>query len=164
LGSPVIEIREARSEEHAAAGEVSVAAYAAFYGPNLGTYEEALRDVPARSRSAVVLVALDGSDLVGTVTYVPDAASELARQEEGEASIRMLAVSPRRTREGIGRALSVACVERARAEGKRAVVLHADEVMAASQRLYENLGFRRAPGRDYLPDDGTRLLGYVLKL
>jgi ribosomal protein S18 acetylase RimI-like enzyme len=159
-----MEIREARPEEYPAAGDVSVDAYADFYGPNLGTYENDLRAVASRARSAVVLVAVDGGELIGTVTYVPDADSMLARQEVGEASIRMLAVLPKHKREGVGRALSVACIERARAEGKRAVVLHADEVMAASQQLYEGLGFRREPGRDYVPDDGTRLLGYVLEL
>jgi ribosomal protein S18 acetylase RimI-like enzyme len=160
-----VEIREARPEEYAAAGDVAVAGYAGFYGAGLGSYEEALRDVTGRAGRAVVLIALEDGRIVGTVTYVPDPSSEFAHgQRDGEASIRMLAVTREHGRRGIGRALSLACVERARAGGRSAVVLHADEVMAASQRLYESLGFRRDPARDYIPEDGTRLLSYVLEL
>ena len=111
-----------------------------------------------------MLVAVDAGSIAGTVTYVGDASSALARQHEGEASILMLAVSPQFKRMGVGRALSIACVERARTEGKRAIVLHADEIMHSSQRLNESLGFRRERARDYVPEDGTRLLGYVLEL
>jgi ribosomal protein S18 acetylase RimI-like enzyme len=161
----VIEIREAAREDFDAAGDAAVAGYAGFYGPHLGSYEERLRDVAARAAGAAVLVAIDGGEIVGTVTYVGDASSPYAtHQREEEASIRMLAVKPSHTRHGIGRALSEACIDRARADGKRAVSLHADEIMDASQRLYEGLGFRRDPSRDYRPDDETFLFCYVLDL
>jgi ribosomal protein S18 acetylase RimI-like enzyme len=160
----VIEIREATARDYDAAGAVAVAAYAAFYG-DLGPYEDRLRDVAARAGDATVLVALEDGLAVGTVTYVGDATSSFAaHQRDDEASIRMLAVVPSRARRGIGRALSLACIDRARGDGKTAVSLHADEVMASSQRLYESLGFRRDPGRDYRADDGTVLLCYVLDL
>lgn len=161
----MLEIREARPEEFAAAGGVAVAGYAGFYGADLGYYEDHLRDVGARTAGALVLVALEASEVVGTVTYVSDEASPFAsHQREGEGSIRMLAVAPAYKRRGIGRALSLACLERGRAEGKQAVILHADEVMRAARTLYEGLGFRRDPARDYRPDDVTFLLCYVRDL
>jgi ribosomal protein S18 acetylase RimI-like enzyme len=131
----------------------------------LGDYADTLRDVASRARHATILVAVEDHEVLGTVTYVRDTGSPLARQRnDDEASIRMLAVTPKRKREGIGRALSLACIERARADGKRAVVLHADEIMLASRALYEKLGFRREPSRDYAPDEDTMLLAYVLDL
>lgn len=161
----MIEIREVTPDEYDAAGDVAVAGYAGFYGANLGEYERLLRDVASRARDGVVLIALDEGALVGTVTYVGDASSSwAAHQHAGEASIRMLAVVPSEAGRGIGRALSIACIERARAEGKTAVSLHADEVMQVSQHLYETLGFRRDAARDYRADDGTTLLCYVLEL
>ena len=161
----MIEIRDATPEDFVAAGDAAVAGYAAFYGADLGSYEERLRDVAARAAGATVLVAIDDGEVVGTVTYVRDISSPFAvRQRDDEASIRMLAVRPSHARGGVGRALSVACVERARADGKRAVSLHADEVMDASKRLYESLGFRRDPSRDYRPDEVTFLLCYVRDL
>ena len=161
----MIEIREAAPDEFATAGAVAVEGYEGFYGPNLGPYQEQLRDVAGRAAASAVLIAVDDGVIVGTDTYVGDATSTYAaHQRDDAASIRMLAVRPTHTKRGIGRALSVACIERARRDGKRAVSLHADDVMAVSQRLYESLGFRRDSGRDYRADDGTVLLCYVLDL
>ena len=160
-----MDIREIRAGEHAEAGEVTVAGYRAFYREGLGDYAVHLRDVAARAAGAVVLVAVEHGRLVGTVTYVPGPESPFAELvREGEAAIRMLAVHPDAQGRGVGRALSEACITRARAAGRRAVALHADEVMATSRRLYERLGFVRDPARDWVAEDGTRLLGYVLDL
>jgi ribosomal protein S18 acetylase RimI-like enzyme len=160
-----LEIREVRPDEHTAAAEVTVAAYAAAYQDALGYYAAHLADVAGRARDATVLVALNDHQLAATVTYVADARSALAEgQQPDEASIRMLAVAPTHRRRGIGRALTQACLDRARQDGKRRVVLHADEVMQASRQLYEGMGFQRDPSRDFAPDDETWLVAYVLDL
>jgi GNAT superfamily N-acetyltransferase len=161
-----VEIREVRPEEYVAAGRVTLEAWEEFYGIEaLGSYAERLRDIGARVRGAVVLVALEEGDVVGTATYVPGPSSPYSEQlRAGEAGLRMLSVAPERKRQGIGRALSLACIDRARAEGKTALVLHADQIMSASQRLYESLGFHRDPSRDFAPDRQTSLLCYALTL
>jgi ribosomal protein S18 acetylase RimI-like enzyme len=160
-----MEIREARPEEFAAAGEVAVEGYRDFYGRRLGDYGERLRDIDSRAAGAVVLVAVEDGEILGTVTYVPDSSSPFAQHVgDGEASIRMLSIEPRHKRRGVGKALSLACIERARSEGRRAIVLHADDIMEGAQRLYEGLGFRRDPSRDFEPDEDTLLLCYVLDL
>jgi ribosomal protein S18 acetylase RimI-like enzyme len=160
-----MEIREVRPDEHEAAGAVAVAGYLDFYRDALGYYADHLRDVSRRARGAIVLVAVDGARIVGTVTYIADSTSAYAENQlPDEASIRMLAVAPEHKRSGIGRALSMACVERARAGGKRAIVLHADAIMEGARRLYEGIGFVREPARDYRPDDATLLLCYRLAL
>jgi GNAT superfamily N-acetyltransferase len=144
---------------------VTVAGYHDFYREKLGSYADELRDIAARVEAARVLVAVDDGEVLGTVTYVGDEGSAFAQsQRSDEAGIRMLSVSPERQRRGVGRALSSACIELARREGKHAVVLHADEIMAASQQLYESLGFVRDPSRDFHPDGWTELWAYVLAL
>ena len=56
---------------------------------------------------------------LGCVTYARDRTSPWAvHAEEGEAAIRMLAVVPAVQGRGVGTALVVACVERARADGR----------------------------------------------
>jgi ribosomal protein S18 acetylase RimI-like enzyme len=160
-----MEIREAAPEDYGAAGEVAVAAYEEFYEANLGYYADRLRDVASRAKDAVLLVAVEGRTIVGTVTYVPDQTSSYAEGiAEGEAMIRMLSVAPSHKRRGIGRALSAACVERARSEGKVRLVLHADQIQEASQALYRSIGFHRDSARDFRPDDETFLVCYVLDL
>lgn len=160
-----VEIREARPDEYEAAGEVAVETYREFYRAALGSYEEHLRDAAARAKAGMLLVAVVDGRVLGSVSYVPDAASDLATrsQKPDEASIRMLSIAPEAKRRGIGRALSQACIARARAEGKRRVVLHADEIMTAARELYESLGFKRDPDRDFSPDQ-TWLVCYVLDL
>jgi ribosomal protein S18 acetylase RimI-like enzyme len=74
----------------------------------------------------------------------------------------MLAVSPRAQGRGAGRALVEACVSRARAAGKRRIVIHSTEWMTTAHRLYDDLGFERAPELDWSP--GVQLLGFVLDL
>lgn len=161
----MIEVREVRPDEYAAAGDVAVEGYRDFYREALGSYADRLRDVATRSEGAVVLVAVEDDEVVGTVTYVPDATSDHAHHQlHHEASIRMLSIAPKHKRRGIGTMLSVACIDRARTEGKRAVSLHADEIMEGACRLYERLGFVRDPDRDYRPDDETFLVCYMLEL
>jgi len=76
----------------------------------------------------------------------------------------MLSVAPSHRRQGLARALTEACIARARTDGKRRVALHADEAMQPARRLYEGLGFQRDPERDYAPDAQTWLHAYVLDL
>jgi ribosomal protein S18 acetylase RimI-like enzyme len=153
--------------ELARLGEIVVRAYAAI-GALEGDdeYVPELRDVERRSREAVVLVARDraGGDLLGCVTYVPDGSSPWAEHlEEGEAAIRMLAVAPAAQGRGVGTALVAACLERARAEGRRAVFLHSLPVMTDAQRIYAHFGFRHVPERDWRVD-GLLLMGFLLDL
>jgi ribosomal protein S18 acetylase RimI-like enzyme len=162
-----IVVREARPEEHAQLGELVVAAYRSLPEFDEPGYEPELRDVGRRAREAVVLVAVDEVDgsLLGCATYVPGPESPWAELlEPGEAAIRMLAVDPAARGRGAGTALAVACVTRARAEGRSAVFLHSMEFMRAAQAIYLRLGFTRRPDRDWEPVPGVRLLGFALAL
>jgi ribosomal protein S18 acetylase RimI-like enzyme len=163
-----IEIRDALPEEHEELGELVVAAYRGL-GVLEGdeAYEVELRDVDTRARDAVVLAAVDRQTgrLVGCATYVPGSGSSFAEAlRDGEASIRMLAVDPSAQGTGAGTALAAACVERARADGFRAVMLHSLPVMARAQRIYARLGFRHVPERDWEPVPGLVLRCFVLEL
>ena len=89
-------IREARPEEYAAIGELTVTAYEGT-GEIVEDYAHELRDVANRAREVPVLAALDDPTgrLLGTATYVPGPGP----YHEGEfgdiASMRMLAVAGR---------------------------------------------------------------------
>jgi ribosomal protein S18 acetylase RimI-like enzyme len=148
-------------------GEIVVAAYEAI-GALEGDDEYApeLRDVARRVREAVVFAALDEADgtPLGCVTYVPGPENPWAEHlRDDEASIRMLAVDPGAQGRGIGTALVEACLARARADGRRAVFLHSLPVMSGAQRIYDALGFRRVPERDWVFPDFL-LMGFVLDL
>lgn len=157
-------IRQARREEYEAVGELVVAAYRGLPGALVSSeYEAELRAVEHRADAADVLVALDGERLVGSVTFIPGPQSAYAELlDDGEAGIRMLAVAEEARGQGVGRALILACVARARAKRRQAICLHTTEWMTVAQQLYEQLGFRRDPDRDALP--GITLRAYRLPL
>ena len=161
-----LEIRPARPEEYGRAGEVVVAADAALPGAHAtGEYMAELADVARRSKGADILVALDGAELVGCVTYVPDHTSPWAEMvEPGESAIRMLGVDPAYQARGTGRALVEECIRRARAAGRKAVFLHSTPWMTAAHHLYEALGFVRTPERDWLPVPDVPLVAFRLDL
>ena len=148
----------------ASAGQVTVAAYAEFGRPEDDPYTDKLRDAAARAREAELWVAeLDGS-VAGTVTVALPGSNwqEIARDGEGE--FRMLAVSPAARGQGVGDALVGLALERCRSVGCGSVVLSSLTVMRAAHRLYERLGFRRLPDRDWSPVPGVDLIGFGLVL
>ena len=169
MSDPTIAIREARPGELAAAGDVVVRAYRALGGGGDAheAYLEHVRDAAGRARHCPVLVAVDEGtgEVLGSVTYVPgqgNAFAELAGEGEGE--FRMLGGAPDAQGRGVGAALVRACIARARADGRRGIVISTTPVMHAAHRLYEHLGFRRAPERDWVPVPGVELWAYVLTL
>ncbi|WP_418959052.1 GNAT family N-acetyltransferase [Streptomyces tritici] len=165
-------IRAVRAEEHEALGEIIAQAYLA---DGLLAFGEAdwylgeLRDVAKRAAAAEVLAAVDGEGaLLGGVTFVPSPGPMADLAREGEAEIRMLAVDRAARGRGVGEALVRACVERARGvEGCVRIVLSTQRAMHGAHRIYERLGFRRTPERDWSPvEDHPEfvLLTYGLEL
>jgi ribosomal protein S18 acetylase RimI-like enzyme len=163
---PEISVRPVLPAEYAALGELTVAAYRSVPGDSSTSpsYEATLRDVAARARDAVVLTAVDANGaLLGGVTYVPGPGPLAELERDGDAGIRMLAVSPAAHRRGVGRRLVAACIARARADRRSRIVLHTDPSMTAAQALYRSLGFVRAAGLDGLVP-GLNLMAYTLDL
>ncbi len=167
-----MEVRLVRADEHEVAAQLVLAAYRSLPGDHLtGDYAAEVADVARRSREAEVLVAVRRSgglardEVVGCVTFVADACSAWAELlEAGEAGMRMLAVRPDAQGRGIGHALVEACVARARALGRSALVLHTTPWMTTAHRLYETAGFVRFPSRDWSPLPEVPLRAYRLVL
>ncbi len=167
-GSPPtpFEVRELRSVAEARAlGDLTVEVYTGLAGLAPGSpYLDELGAVERRAAAAVVLVAVDaGGGLTGGVTYVPGLGPYAEFDDPDGAGLRMLAVASAHRGRGVGTALVQACIERARAEGRRRLWLHTTADMPVAQRIYARLGFRRVPEADrHLPE--IDLLGYVLDL
>lgn len=161
-----VTVRPVLPAEYEALGDLVVAAYLSVPGDDhiSPSYEGTLRDVAARARDAVVLVAVDETDgLLGGVTYVPGPGPFAELERDGDAGIRMLAVSPAAHRRGVGRRLVEACIDRARADGRSRIVLHTAASMTAAQALYLQLGFVRAEHLDGLVP-AAKLMAYTLDL
>ncbi len=121
-------------------------------------------NVAQRAQQALVLVARQNGVPVGTLTCALPGSSwqEIARADEAE--LRILAVAPEQQRRGIGSALVRASMEHARRAGCTALVLSSAAWMHAGHRLYERLGFRHTPERDWQPRADVHLTTYCLAL
>lgn len=155
-------VRLAVPADHDAIAALSVAAYRGDGQTGDGhPYEHHLRDVGSRTHSAQVLVAVDepSGELLGAVTFVLPGSRFAELSGPGEAEFRMLAVAPTAQGRGVGEALVRACLDRAGELGRHAVVICVRDFATSARRLYDRLGFSRAPDLDWEPMPGVKLLG-----
>ena len=157
-------VREARSAEYGFVGDLVVGAYQTLDDAGDATYEAMLRDVASRVVSSRVLVAEVDGNVLGTVTYVRPGGDLAEVDDPGAATIRMLGVAPAARGRGIGQALVRSCVSEATRDGAARIRLDTRTSMTSAQRLYERLGFERAPDHDWSPAAGIDLIAYVLEL
>lgn len=163
--TPAFTIRPILPSDYPAIGRITLDAYEGNRDHLDDGYRNELQDVAARAGACPLLVAVgrDGT-LLGGVTYVPGPDNPMSELEkDGEAGIRMLAVDPAAQGLGVGRALTLACLERARREGRSGVALYTRPANVPSQRLYESLGFVRDPDRDWQYARGRWLWAFQLR-
>jgi GNAT superfamily N-acetyltransferase len=157
-------IRDVRPDEYGAVGEMVIDVYRSII-PGLDEYADELRGVAERiAAGASVWAAVEDGELAGTVTYVPGPGPYAEFEDPRGAGIRMLAVLPEFRGRGIGKALVQACLDRARADGRGRVYLDTTQWMQTAQRLYQRMGFVRAPELDWEPATGMILSAYVYEL
>ena len=124
-------------------------------------YAAELADVAGRAERAELLMVREADGRVlGSVALVLAGDFGNVTASDDEAAFRMLVVDPAAQGRGIGELLVTTCLARARAAGKRRMLLSTDVRMAAAQRLYRRLGFTRLPERDWNPEPGIDLLVY----
>ena len=175
-----VRVRDARTDELDEVARLLAEVYGAFrvHLPDgaWDRYIGEIVDVHSRMSESELIVAEEAGRLVGTIGFYPDASrSAIEHWPDGWASIRTLGVCAEARRRGVGTALARECVRRAQARGAKAIGLHTAAHMAAASRLYERLGFRRAPefdieigemftGRSLRPGDSWQAQAYRLDL
>ncbi|MGW4891276.1 GNAT family N-acetyltransferase [Kitasatospora sp. NPDC004240] len=162
-----IVIRRALDSDLAAVGAVTHEAFVGDgHSPADGPYAAQLLDARPRFEQAELLVAVDPGDgrLLGCVTFAVGGTpfADIAAPHEGE--IRMLAVGRAARGRGAGEALVRASIARSRELGLDGMAFSTKPSMTSAHRLYERLGFRRAPERDWEVRPGIVLWVYTMDL
>jgi GNAT superfamily N-acetyltransferase len=130
--------------------------YASVMPPSVfEAYLADLADLDARA-GGQILVARIGRHVVGTATFYADAADEGLGWPAGWAGVRAVGVDLGYRGLGIARGLMESCFHLADDAGADTLCLHTAAFMPAAVRLYEGLGFTRAPQFDF---DGAVLFG-----
>ena len=111
-----------------------------------------------------MLVAGPSGKAAGVVVMVAPGTPRMAVARGEEAELRLLAVSSRQRRNGIGRALVERCSDLAREKDWPAIALWSRPYQTAAHRLYESLGYARAPERDSVDGTGFERLVFRLEI
>lgn len=163
-------VRDARPEERGAVRELTLRAYAehaAVMAPAAWAgLDAAVRAaLDGRGGESRIVAERDGA-LLGSVMLFPPAADAYggAAGEVGWPVLRLLAVDPEARGEGIGQALVEECVRRARRMGAAELGLHSSASLRAAIRMYERMGFARAPEHDFRPEGAELVMGFRLAL
>jgi GNAT superfamily N-acetyltransferase len=142
-----------------------------FPAENWVPYLKDILDLEGRAEASELLVAELGDRIVGCVSYFPpgskasypsDSYSE--RWPDDWSAIRLLAVDPGARGHGVGRRLTVVCIERAKKAGAPAMGLHTTAPMGIARAMYERMGFERAPQYDFRPGPTVLVEAYRLIL
>lgn len=139
--------------------DVTAAAIAAFeefradYG-DWPTISRGFERMSALAAAGEMIVATVDGSIAGAVTYVAPGIEKQEWFDRDWPVIRMLVVRPEFRGQGIGRALTEACVRRARRDGASVVALHTSPILDVAFAMYGRMGFtflRDAPPRGGVP-------------
>lgn len=147
-------MREAAQGELDAVHDVLVAAYgqyaAALPADLFDLYFANVTDVGELGDGgrAILLVAESAGRIAGTARLYPPGTVDEVDIPAGWAWVRAVAVHPELRRAGLAQQLMAECKRRAAAGGATVLCLHTMAFMPDAVRLYERLGYRRAPELD----------------
>ena len=166
-----LHIRDAREGDRDAIRDVTLSAfqeYAARMPAHWEEYRQGILSRLADVKPAEQIVAERDGVLVGAVLLFP-AGAVFSTPNRSPITLawpeaRLLAVAPAARGQGVGTALMRECVRRARRSGAAALTLHTSDVMQAALRMYERMGFVRAPELDIHPAKDLTIRGYRLNL
>ena len=167
-------IREAYPKEFEEIGQLMVNVYSLLEGfpsveeqPN---YYRSLANIGSFTKKpeTKLLVAISTENrILGAVLYFGDmkhyGSGGTATKEVNASGIRLLAVDIDSRGLGVGKALTMACIERAKENNNSQVILHTTKAMLKAWALYEKVGFNRSPDLDF-KQQGLPVFGFRLKL
>ena len=166
-----LDIRNARQEDQDAILDVTLSAYqeyATIAPQHWEGYRQNILATLAESNSNEQLVAQQNEAIVGTVLLYPGRPPSSTSGEPAPAlewpTMRLLAVAPVARGQGIGTALVRECMRRTLSAGHETLTLHTTDMMQTAMRMYERMGFVRAPELDFHPVEEVTVKGYRLNL
>lgn len=159
-------IRDAREDERDAIENLTLEAYAEYALVMAPGAWAALRQAVLTSITdespAERIVAEQSGRLIGSVLLFPpvEGAYSGAVERLPWPELRALAVAPAGRGKGVAKALIDECVWRARRAGAIELGLHTSDSMRVAMRMYERMGFVRAPEYDFQPEGGELVKAY----
>ena len=162
MGTPKLEIRDAREDELTAMLEVTKESYEEFRdGSPDGFWDAYMANI-----EEAILRAHDSERIAAFLDGKPVASVLLCRKplRGDDPEIRLLAVLPAFRGRGIARQLMEECELRVSRMGTRRVALHSTHLMSVARQWYERSGYRRYEAIDFYPVPGFLVMGFAKDL
>jgi GNAT superfamily N-acetyltransferase len=171
--APIYQIRNALTIEFDSIGKLMVAVYSELQGfPNATeqpAYYHMLENIGdlTKEPNTELLVAVSAEGAIGgALVYFSDmkyyGSGGTATHETNASGFRLLAVDKKTRGQGLGKLLSLACIQKTKEDRNRTLIIHTTMAMQIAWKMYENLGFKRSEDLDFiqgeLPVFGFRLL------
>ncbi|MGW9686693.1 GNAT family N-acetyltransferase [Flagellimonas sp. 2504JD1-5] len=167
-------VRNAEPSEHIRIGQLMVKVYAGLEGfpkqDDQPAYYKTLEHIGEFTKKPGVelLVAITPQNkIIGGVLYFGNmkyyGSGGTAPLEKNASGFRLLAVHPDGRGLGVGKALSLTCIEKAKKKNHENVIIHTTEYMKVAWKMYEKLGFKWALDLDFVQVK-LKVYGFRLKL
>ena len=154
-------IRNAKPEEDKKVGQLMVDVYSQLAGfptkseqPDYYKMLVEVGDFTTNPSTELLIAVSNGEQIDGAVVYFGDmqyyGSGGTATQEKNAAGFRLLAVHPRSRGLGIGKQLTLACIDKATTMNFRQVIIHSTKAMQIAWKMYEKIGFKRSENLDFM--------------
>lgn len=166
-------VRNAKPSEFEEIGKLMVLVYSQLDGfPKITEQPEYYKmlanvgELTKKPETELLVAVSDEGRIGGCVVYFGDmqyyGSGGTATQEKNASGFRLLAVDPSIRGKGLGKLLTIACINKARDKKQPQMVIHTTMAMQTAWKMYEKLGFKRSEDLDFmqgkLPVFGFRLM------
>jgi predicted N-acetyltransferase YhbS len=141
---PGCSLRNYRDADAPAVNELAVAAFEQFRSEysDWPAMMSAIGRMSALAEIGEIVVAQREQRIIGAVAYIPAGLPKADFFDQSWPIIRMLVVDPAFRGDGVGRALTEECLNRARRDGSAVIALHTSPIMKVALPMYLRMGFR----------------------
>ena len=167
-------VRNAKPHEFAAIGKLMVEVYSRLEGfpkpDEQPAYYKMLSNIGMLTEKpgTELLVAVSPTGKIGGgVVYFNSmmhyGSGGKATKEKDAAGFRLLAVEPSVQGRGVGKLLSIACIEKAKEFKMPQLIIHSTMAMQTAWGMYERMGFQRSQDLDFMQGK-LQVFGFRLRL
>jgi N-acetylglutamate synthase-like GNAT family acetyltransferase len=169
-----VEIRNALESEYSLIGQLMVRVYSQLEGFPKETEQPAyytlllnVGELTKKPGTELIIAINSYNQILGAVVNFSDmkyyGSGGTATQEENSGGFRLLAVENSARGKGIGKSLTLACIERAKKKNLNQVIIHSTKAMNTAWNMYEQIGFERSEDLDFM-QGSLPVYGFRFKL
>lgn len=168
------EIRNAYPSEFKAIGQLMVRVYSQLDGfpkpidqPQYYKMLESVGDFTLKPHVELLVAVSNDGKIDGAVLYFGDmqyyGSGGTATKETNSAGFRLLAVNSETRGLGVGKLLTVSCIDKARKMNLEQMIIHTTKAMMQAWKMYEGIGFKRSEDLDFIQGE-LSVYGFRLRL